>query len=127
MQTLGETVIGIVVVVFFIWRFARTRQLYRYSLKVLKGQVTPTEFKPSLSREFFNKALLGNRNAEPKQFILRALVFVVIAVILLPFKDYAPTLYWMTVFLIILYGPWCIIHGISLRQKREHIRLQSTR
>ena len=111
---------GIAVVFFFIWRFARTHQLYRFSLKVLKGHVEPVQVKPFVSRNFLNLALLGNRNVEPNSFYIRALVFVAIALVLLPFKDYAPDLYWIVCFLIILYVPWCMIHGFLL--KREAIK-----
>jgi hypothetical protein len=125
MQTTEELIIGTVVILFFIWRFARTHQLYRYSLKVLQGALTPTTFRPSFSRAFFNQVLIGNRNVDPKSFLLRALVYVSVALILLPFKDYAPWLYWLTIFLIILYVPWCISHGIILRQQIEKLRIST--
>ena len=109
-----------VIIFFFIWRFARTHQLYRVSRRVLKGYEEPAQVKPSLSRDFLNHAFLGNRNAEHNSFYIRAIVFVTIALVLLPFKDYAPDLYWIVVFLIILYVPWCVIHGLLL--KREKIK-----
>jgi hypothetical protein len=105
------------VILFFIWRFARTHQLYRFSQRVLRGLEAPVQVKPSLSREFFNQAFLGNRNVEPDSFFVRALVFVAIALVLLPFKDYAPELYWIVVFLIVLYVPWCVGHGVLLRKR----------
>ncbi len=118
MQTSEEIMIGAAVVIFFIWRFARTHQLYRYSLKVLREQVESGPFKPSFSRDFLNGALLGNRSVEPNSFFIRALVFVFIALILLPFRDYAPVLYWIVTFLIVLYVPWCVGHGLMLRKRR---------
>ena len=105
MQTSEEIMAGAVVVIFFIWRFARTHQLYRYSLRVLREHVEPSHFKPSLSSNFLNGALLGNRRVEPNSFFIRALVFVVIALVLLPFRNYSPSLYWIVTFLIVLYVP----------------------
>jgi hypothetical protein len=111
---------GAVIIFFFIWRFVRTHQLYRFSRRVLKGYEEPVQVKPSISRDFLNHALLGNRNVEPNSFHVRAIVFVAIALVLFPFKDYAPDLYWIITFLIILYVPWCVIHGLLL--KRETIK-----
>ncbi|NHJ14197.1 MAG: hypothetical protein EAX95_11005 [Candidatus Thorarchaeota archaeon] len=86
--------IGFSVIVFFIWRFARTHQLYRFSKSVLRDQANSTSIKPSFSREFASQALLGNRRVEPKSFFVRPLVYVLVALVLFPFKDYAPELYW---------------------------------
>jgi hypothetical protein len=112
--------IGAAVILFFIWRFTRTYQLYRFSLKVLTEHIERAPFKPSVSTDFFNEVLLGNRSVEPKSFFIRAFVFVVIALVLLPFKDYAPDLYWIVLVLIILYVPWCAIFGVLL--KREVVK-----
>jgi len=111
------TLIGAAVILFFIWRFLRTYQLYRFSLRVLRGVEESAKVKPSFSRKFFNQAILGNRSVEPSSFFVRAFVFVAIALILLPFRDYAPDLYWIVVFLIVLYVPWCVGHGILLRKE----------
>jgi len=105
------------VILFFIWRFARTHQLYRFSQRVLRGLIEPITIKPAFSREFISHALLGNRNIEPKSFYIRGFVYVVVAFVLLPFKDYTPDLYWLVVILIILYVPWCLIHGILLKRE----------
>jgi hypothetical protein len=110
-------VFGVVIICFFVWRFARTHQLYRFSLKVFKGQANPVQVKPSISRDFLNQALLGNRNVEPNSFHIRALVFAIIALILLPFKDYVLDLYWIVPIIIILYVPWCVVHGVLLKRK----------
>lgn len=115
-----ETLFGIVVVLFFIWRFARTHQLYRYSLKTLKEGVEPTKIEISFSREFFDKVLLGNRDAKPSSFMIRAMVFLVVALVLFPFRNYAPELYWVVSFLIVLYVPWCVGHGLLLRSKGQN-------
>jgi hypothetical protein len=113
------TLIGAAVIVFFVWRFIRTHMLYRYSLRVMRGLEEPTQVKPSLSKDF-GQAILGNRSAEPKSFLIRALVFVIIALVLLPFRDYAPDIYWIVVILIILYVPWCVGHGFLLRKERNN-------
>jgi hypothetical protein len=110
---------GFAVLFFFIWRFARTHQLYRFSRKVLRGYEEPVQIKPSISREFLNHALLGNRNVEPSSFYIRAIVFITIALVLLPFKDYARDLYWIITVLIILYVPWCMVHGLLLKKKKQ--------
>lgn len=107
--------IGALVILFFIWRFVRTHQLYRFSIRVLRGLEESTQVKPSFSKEFFNQVILGNRCEMPKSFFVRAFVFVTIALLLFPFKDYAPDLYLVVAFLIILYIPWCVGHGILLR------------
>jgi hypothetical protein len=114
------TLIGAAVILFFLQRFIRTHMLYRYSLRVLRGLEEPTQAKPSLSREFFDQAILGNRSVEPNSFFIRALVFVTIALILLPFKDYAPDIYWIVVILIALYVPWCVGHGLLLRKEKDN-------
>ncbi|MGD9397648.1 MAG: hypothetical protein PVJ05_14530 [Candidatus Thorarchaeota archaeon] len=117
MQLEEGTMIGIAVVVFFIWRFARTHQLYRYSLRVARGQIESTQFRPSFSRNFLNGALLGNRSVDSNSFFVRGLVYAVVALILLPFRDYAPELYWIVTILIIFYVPWCFCHGFLLGRK----------
>jgi hypothetical protein len=86
----------------------------------LTEHIERAPFKPSVSTDFFNEVLLGNRSVEPKSFFIRAFVFVVIALVLLPFKDYAPDLYWIVLVLIILYVPWCAIFGVLL--KREVVK-----
>ena len=116
MSEITTTLFGIAVILFFIWRFARTHQLYRFSLRVLRGQAETTPFKLSFSRDFLTKVVLGNRHAEPSSFFVRAVVYVAIAIILLPFRDYAPELYWIVSILIILYVPWCVIHGVLLKK-----------
>ncbi|MFX0045860.1 MAG: hypothetical protein ACFE8Z_08435 [Candidatus Hermodarchaeota archaeon] len=108
--------LGAAVILFFLWRFARTHQLYRFSLKVKRGQIEPTPFVLSVSRESFEQALIGNRNVEPNSFYVRALVFVTVAFVLLPFRSYAPELYSLVFLLILLYIPWCVSHGLLLRR-----------
>jgi hypothetical protein len=105
---------GAAIVVFFAWRFARTHQLYRFSLKVLRGETDDTPFEVALSREFFRRALLGTRQIQPRSFLIRALVYVVIALILLPFRGYGPDLYFVVSVLIGFYVPWCVVHSALL-------------
>ncbi|MHA3964449.1 MAG: hypothetical protein AM325_013020 [Candidatus Thorarchaeota archaeon SMTZ1-45] len=117
MSEMMTALFGTAIALFFIWRFARTHQLYRFSLRVIRGLEEPVIIKPAISREFANHALLGNRNIEPNSFFIRGVVYLAIALILLPFRDYIPVLYWLVVFLIALYVPWCLIHGVLLKQE----------
>jgi hypothetical protein len=109
--------IGAAVVIFFIWRFIRTHKLYRFSLEVLKGRKESTHVRPSFSKEFFDQAVLGNRDVKPNSFFIRAVVFVAIALVLLPFRDYAPDLYFIVVIMIVMYVPWCFGHGFLLKKE----------
>jgi hypothetical protein len=108
--------LGIVIVLVFIWRFARTRQLYLTSLHVQASGSDPIPFKPHDLGSFIDQALLGRRSLKPTSFFIRGFVFVVVAGCLLPFKDYEPLIYWLVVVLIVLYVPWCIVHGVMLKR-----------
>ena len=116
MSTAEAVFFGAVVVLFFVWRFARTHQLYRFSLSVLRGEAEDSPFKPSVSIDFVRRALFGRRSIAPRSFLIRALVFVVVAAILFPFRGYGPMLYLVVVSLILLYIPWCAAHGFLLRK-----------
>jgi len=70
----------------------------------------------SVSRDFFEQVFIGNRNVEPNSFYVRAFVFATVALVLLPFRSYAPELYSLVFLLIILYIPWCVSHGLLLRR-----------
>jgi len=76
--------LGIVIVLVFIWRFARTRQLYLTSLHEQACGLKPIPFKPHDLRSFVEGALLGQRSMKPTSFFIRAFVFMVVAVCLLP-------------------------------------------
>jgi hypothetical protein len=106
--------LGILIVLAFVWRLARTRQLYLTSLRVQSRDSEPIPFRPRDLRSFVQQALLGRRGVTPTSFFIRAFVFVAVAACLLPFKDYEPPLYWLVVVLIALYVPWCIVHGVML-------------
>jgi hypothetical protein len=107
-------VLGILIVLVFVWRFARTRMIYLTSLHVQSSGSEPIPFNPHDLRGFVQQALLGRRSMEPNSFFIRAFVFAIVAVCLLPFKDYEPPLFWLVITLIALYVPWCIVHGIML-------------
>jgi hypothetical protein len=109
--------LGIVVVLVFTWRFARTRRLYLTSLQVQARGSEPIPFKPRDLRSFVEQALLGRRSMKPTSFFIRGFVFAVVAGCLLPFKDYAPLICWLATILIVLYVPWCIVHGVLLKKR----------
>ena len=110
-------VLGVLIVLAFVWRAARTRQLYLTTLRVQESGSEPIPFKPHDVRSFVDQALLGRRTMRPTSFFIRAFVFAVVALCLLPFKDYAPVLFWLVVALIALYVPWCIVHGVILNKR----------
>jgi di/tricarboxylate transporter len=109
--------LGIVIVLAFIWRFARTRQLYLTSLNVRTCGSEPVPFNPHDLRSFVQQALLGRRSVKSTSFFIRAFVFMLVAGCLLPFKDYEPLLYWLVIVLIAVYVPWCIVHGVMLKKR----------
>ena len=109
--------LGIVIVLVFIWRFARTRQLYLTSLYVQACGSEPIPFKPHDLHSFVQQALLGRRSMKPTSFFIRGFVFAVVAGCLLPFKDYEPLICWLAIVLIVLYVPWCIVHGVMLKKR----------
>jgi len=109
-------VLGIIIVLVFIWRFVRTRQIYMTSLEVQACGSEPIPFKPHDLHSFIEQALLGWRCMKPVSFFIRAFVFVVVAACLLPFKNYKPILYWLAIILIVLYVAWCIVHGVMLKK-----------
>ena len=109
--------LGIVIVLVFVWRFARTRQLYLTSLQVQACGSEPIPFKPHDLRSFVEQALLGRRSMKPTSFFIRGFSFAVVAGCLLPFKDYEPLICWLAIVLIALYVPWCIVHGVMLKKR----------
>ena len=123
-STVESVFFGAVVVLFFAWRFARTHQLYRFSLSVLQGEGEDMPFKPTLSIDFVRRALFGRRGIAPRSFLIRALVFVVVAVILFPFRGYGPELYFVVIMLILLYLPWCAAHWYLLRRASRQASTQ---
>ena len=110
----STSVLGILIVLAFIWRGARTRQLYLTSLQVQARGLEPIPFRPRDLGSFVQQALLGRRSIKPSSFLIRAFVFVVVAVCLLPLKNYEPFLYWLVALLIAAYALWCVVHGVML-------------
>lgn len=113
----NRVVLGILIILAFSWRFARTRQLY---LTSLAGQTSGSDsipFSPRDVRSFIDQALLGHRSLDPSSFFIRAIVFVLVSFCLLPFKHYDPGLFWLVIGLVILYAPYCIALGCALRKK----------
>jgi hypothetical protein len=109
--------LGLVIILVFIWRFARTRQLYVTSLQVHARGSEPVPFNPHDLHSFVQQVLLGRRSIKPTSFFIRAVVLAAVAVCLLPFKDYEPLLLWLVIVLIALYVPWCILHGVMLKKR----------
>lgn len=114
-DTESITLAGLIVLA-FIWRFTRTRQLYTTSLAVRTQGLEPIPFNPRDLSTFVQQSLLGRRSIEPGSFFIRGIVFAIIAICLLPFRNYAPCLWWLVVGLIGLYVPWCVVHGIMLKK-----------
>jgi len=114
--------LGILIVLVFLWRFARTRQLYLTSVKVRTLGLQPIAFNPRDPHSIVQQALLGRRSIEPASFYVRAFVLAVVALGLLPFKDYKPALSWAVIALIALYVPWCVAHGVMLQKKAPRSR-----
>lgn len=107
--------LGILIVLVFIWRFARTRQLYLSSLEVKTLGVEPVKFNPRDIHSIIHQGLLGKRSIEPKSFFVRGIVLAILSLCLLPFKHYQPALVGLVIVLIALYIPWCVIHGLMLK------------
>jgi len=104
-------------VFFFSWRFLRTHQLYLTTIDVVDKRSKPGPFRPGDPRGFFDKALLGHRSVKPVSFFIRALIFSLVALVMLPLKNNQPSIYWLLVLLIILYDLWCILHGLMLMKR----------
>ena len=109
--------IGIVIVCVFLWRFARTRRLYLTSLQVHTQGLDPIRFKPHDLHSFLDQGLLGRRSVEPASFFVRAFVLAVVAMCLFPLRNFAPLLYRIVIVMIVLYVPWCVVHGILLKKR----------
>ena len=112
---------GDAVVLFFLWRFVRTYRLYQYSLKVLRGQVEDTPFQVALSPGFIRGALFATRRVASVSFLIRAFVYVTIALILFPFRNYGPELYLVVTALILFYVPWCVGYWALLRREESGV------
>ena len=109
-------IIGTILTIFFIWRFARTRQLYITTIEVIQNKSKPIQFDPHYIHSFYEQGLLGHRSVKPISFFLRALIFIIVFVCLLPFRHYQLTIQWLVGILITLYAIWCIVHGWMLKK-----------
>lgn len=112
--------LAVLILLTFAWRFARTRQLYLTSLRVSQLGLPAPVLDPHDMRSVAQQVLLGRRSIKPASFFMRAVVLVLVAACLLPFKHYAPCLWWLVVALIGLYVPWCLAHGLMLRRHLDH-------
>jgi len=110
-----DIMIWIVITGVFIWRFERTRQIYLRSLSAGPAFAGASSFIPPDIRSFIEQALLGRRSLSPGSFFIRAVLFLLVAISLLPFKVYDPNLYWYVLILIAGYVLWCCLLGIMLK------------
>ena len=111
MLNVNEFVLRGLSMLVFTWLFERTRQLYITSLS--KPAVGGTSsFNPPNSRGFVQETLLGRRSIPPFSFFLRALIFLIIVIIILPYKDYDFSLYWFVIILIGFYVFWSCALGM---------------
>ena len=104
-----------IIILVFIWRFARTRQLYLTSLKVQTLDIRPIVFNPSNPHDFIEQVILGRRSIKPISFFVRGFVLAAVGLCLISLKDYRPPLVWIVISMISLYVPWCILHGVMLK------------
>lgn len=118
-------VLGILIALVFLWRFVRTHQLYSTSLRLQSCGLKSTPVKLHDINCFIHQILLGNRSLKPISFFIRAFVLSVVAACLLPFKHYDPILYWFVVFMLAVYVPWCVGHGILLKRKLTNLGMKA--
>ena len=118
--------LGILILLVFIWRFARTRQLYLTSLRVQTSGLEPTPFGLHDIHSFIEQVILGHRSLKPITFFIRAFVLSAVAACLLPFKHYDPVLFWIVISMLVANVPWCIAHGIMLKRKLTDLGVKSS-
>jgi len=119
MVDMSSLAIEILIVLVFIWRFARTRQLYQTSLKAHTLGLQPILFNLRNLHSFTQQILLGKRSIKPVSFFIRGFVLALVALCLIPFKDYNLFLFWLIVVLIAFYILWCVAHGVMLEKKTQ--------
>jgi hypothetical protein len=122
---MNTIVLGILIILVFIWRFARTHQLYLTSLRVQTCGLKSTPFEQHDIHGFTQQVLLGHRSLKPISFFIRAFVLSAVAACLLPFKHYDPVLYWIVMLMLAVYIPWCIVHGILLKRKLTDLGMKA--
>ena len=113
--------LGILICLAFLWRFARTRQLYLTSVDVQVHGAMEVPLNLRDPRSIVHQALLGSRSIAPSSFFVRAFVLAVVALCLLPFKHYEPVLVWLVIILLAVYVPWCVGHGCRLKKMKHGI------
>lgn len=106
--------IGVVVIVVFIWRLFYIHQLFLTSIKTIKYNLKPIKFNPRNINDFINQIFLGKRSMKPISFFIRGFIVAIIAIFLLPFKDYEPSLFRLVISLLIIYIFWCLFFGFKL-------------
>jgi hypothetical protein len=109
--------LGGLIIIFFLWRYFRTRQLYLTSLRVLESGSEPITFDPHDLRSFIDQTMMGRRSVGYNSFFIRMIVYVIVVLCLYPFKNYQPTIFWLIVSLTSFYIPWCVVHGVLLKRK----------
>ncbi len=114
---MNTIVLGVLIILVFIWRFARTHQLYVTSLRVQICGLKSAPLELHDIHSFVEQVLLGHRSLKPISFFIRAFVLSAVAACMLPFKHYDPVLYWIVISMLAAYAPWCIVHGILLERK----------
>ncbi len=125
MLKMNTAVLGLLIILVFIWRFARTHQLYSTSLRLQTCGLKSTPFKLHDIHSFVEQVLLGHRSLKPISFFIRAFVLSAVAACLLPFKHYDPILYWIVIFMLAVYVPWCAWHGILLKRKLTDLGMKA--
>jgi len=122
---MNTIVLGILIILVFIWRFARTHQLYSTSLRVQIYGLKSAPFDLHDFHCFIQQVLLGRRSLKPSAFFIRAFVLSAVAACLLPFKHYDPILYWIVILMLAVYIPWCIAYGILLKKKLNDLGIKA--
>ena len=120
-EHLGDVLIGGAILLFFIWRSIRTRRMFLRSLEGFRSREVNTKAGTPSVVGIFSRIFLGDRPVKPLSFFLRAAFYSVVAVLLIPFRDYDITLFWISTSIISAYTAWCIIHGILLILEVEYL------
>jgi hypothetical protein len=121
---MSTTVLGFLIILVFLWRFARTRQLFVTSLRLQNCGLKLIPFGLFDLHSVVRQVLLGHRSLKPISFFIRAFVLSAVAASLLPFKNYGPVLYWIVITMLAAYIPWCIMHGILLKRKLTDLEIR---
>lgn len=110
--------LGSLIVIIFTWRFYVVRKLYLTSLKGQGDRFKFTLLKPFNPHQFIQQIFLGHRNVSSASFFIRGFVLAIVTLCLYPFKAYNPYLYLQIITIVLLYIPWCVVHGFMLKFKK---------